>query len=255
MSDRAKKITELTALTAPVGGDLLIIEDVSANTTKKITLSDLNSAITFNGNSQYTFSNTVNFQGLVNLIGTTVATGIIYQGNATSNSVIGFNPATGLLGSFIAQINSYNYLGVVNTSNGTNASADISLYNDSWLGNTDKWIDIGINSSQYSNASWTVSGPNDGYLYTANSSLAIGSNTANVYLFAGGTLEADRKAIIAANGLNVTSNLTLTAVLKAPQTTKASNATGAAGEICWDANYIYVCTATNTWKRATLNTY
>ena len=27
---------------------------------------------------------------------------------------------------------------------------------------------------------------------------------------------------------------------------------GRVGEIQWDANYIYVCVATNTWKRATL---
>lgn len=32
----------------------------------------------------------------------------------------------------------------------------------------------------------------------------------------------------------------------------ASNGTGTAGQIAWDANYIYVCTATNTWKRAAL---
>jgi hypothetical protein len=43
--------------------------------------------------------------------------------------------------------------------------------------------------------------------------------------------------------------------IRAPQLTKANNATGAAGEISWDANYIYVCIATNTWKRATLNDY
>jgi len=47
-------------------------------------------------------------------------------------------------------------------------------------------------------------------------------------------------------------NITLTGILKAPQTTKASNATGTPGQICWDANYIYICTATNTWKRSTL---
>ena len=35
----------------------------------------------------------------------------------------------------------------------------------------------------------------------------------------------------------------------------ASNATGEAGQIAWDANYVYVCTATNTWKRAALSTY
>ena len=34
--------------------------------------------------------------------------------------------------------------------------------------------------------------------------------------------------------------------------TKASNATGTAGQISYDANYIYVCTATNTWKRSPL---
>jgi hypothetical protein len=31
--------------------------------------------------------------------------------------------------------------------------------------------------------------------------------------------------------------------------------TGAQGEISWDADYIYVCTATNTWKRAALSTW
>ena len=31
--------------------------------------------------------------------------------------------------------------------------------------------------------------------------------------------------------------------------------TGVAGEICWDASYIYVCTATNTWKRSAIATW
>jgi len=42
-------------------------------------------------------------------------------------------------------------------------------------------------------------------------------------------------------------------VLLCPLTTPASSAaTGTAGTIEWDANYIYVCTSANTWKRATL---
>jgi hypothetical protein len=32
----------------------------------------------------------------------------------------------------------------------------------------------------------------------------------------------------------------------------ASGGTGTAGQIAWDSSYIYVCTATNTWKRAAL---
>jgi hypothetical protein len=34
--------------------------------------------------------------------------------------------------------------------------------------------------------------------------------------------------------------------------TKAATATGTTGQISYDANYIYVCTATNTWKRSPL---
>jgi len=39
------------------------------------------------------------------------------------------------------------------------------------------------------------------------------------------------------------------------QTPSSASATGTAGTICWDSSYIYVCTATNTWKRAALSTW
>jgi hypothetical protein len=249
MSDRAKTIPELTALTAPVGGDLLIIEDVSANTTKKITVTDLSLNFPFNGDAQYTYSNTVTFDGLVR------ATLPIFQGDSTANATLGFDIQTGTLGNFEASTDNFAFFYIVNANTGTQASADLTIYNDSFVGIGDKWIDLGISSSNYANASWTVAGPNDGYLYTSNSSIAVGADNGQLYLFAGGTLAANRKAIIAANGVNITSNLTINSVFTAPQTTKASNATGNPGEICWDSSYIYVCTAANTWKRATLNTY
>lgn len=34
-----------------------------------------------------------------------------------------------------------------------------------------------------------------------------------------------------------------------------ATATGIAGSITWDANFVYVCVATNTWKRAALATW
>jgi hypothetical protein len=40
-----------------------------------------------------------------------------------------------------------------------------------------------------------------------------------------------------------------------PFTPASSSDTGVAGQIAWDASYIYVCTATNTWKRAGLTTW
>jgi hypothetical protein len=43
--------------------------------------------------------------------------------------------------------------------------------------------------------------------------------------------------------------------LRIPFETKANNASGNTGDIAVDASYIYVCTASNTWKRVTLSTY
>jgi len=52
--------------------------------------------------------------------------------------------------------------------------------------------------------------------------------------------------------LQVNGNRIRIATAKTP--TSASD-TGTAGEICLGADYIYVCTATNTWKRAALSTW
>jgi hypothetical protein len=40
-----------------------------------------------------------------------------------------------------------------------------------------------------------------------------------------------------------------------PATPASASATGSTGMIQWDADFIYVCTATNTWKRAALSTW
>jgi hypothetical protein len=39
------------------------------------------------------------------------------------------------------------------------------------------------------------------------------------------------------------------------KTPASASDTGVAGEICWDASYVYVCTATNTWKRTAISTW
>jgi|TARA_R100000482_G_scaffold29829_1_gene9584 hypothetical protein len=44
-------------------------------------------------------------------------------------------------------------------------------------------------------------------------------------------------------------------VIGTSRTPSSATDTGVQGEICWDANYIYVCTATNTWKRVALSTW
>ena len=55
--------------------------------------------------------------------------------------------------------------------------------------------------------------------------------------------------------LVVSGNLTLSGLMSQPLTTKANNSPGSAGQISWDGNYIYVCVATNTWKRVALSSF
>lgn len=43
--------------------------------------------------------------------------------------------------------------------------------------------------------------------------------------------------------------------VRTAQTPASATAAGNAGEVCWDANYIYVATATNTWRRSALTAW
>ena len=43
--------------------------------------------------------------------------------------------------------------------------------------------------------------------------------------------------------------------IRSSQTPASATATGTAGMIAWDADYIYVCTATDTWKRTAISTW
>ena len=62
-------------------------------------------------------------------------------------------------------------------------------------------------------------------------------------------------------GIETTSPTTLldvnadTVRVRTARTPASATATGATGEICWDANYIYVCTATNTWRRTAISSW
>jgi len=39
------------------------------------------------------------------------------------------------------------------------------------------------------------------------------------------------------------------------KTPASAGATGTTGTIAWDADYIYICTAANTWKRTAISTW
>lgn len=84
-----------------------------------------------------------------------------------------------------------------------------------------------------------------------------GSNTGSdfrirAYSDAGSTID-DYLIISRANGVAAFNTDRVRIVNSGPPATATS--TGLVGSIAWDANYIYVCTAANTWKRASILTW
>lgn len=43
--------------------------------------------------------------------------------------------------------------------------------------------------------------------------------------------------------------------LRSDQTPASASASGQKGQICWDSGFVYVCTATDTWKRSALSSW
>ena len=64
---------------------------------------------------------------------------------------------------------------------------------------------------------------------------------------------AENGAVSAIEGLTIPSGKKLTVV--GARTITNSNDTGTEGEICWDADYIYICVGTDTWKRVAIATW
>ena len=50
-------------------------------------------------------------------------------------------------------------------------------------------------------------------------------------------------------------NATVSSIRIKNQTPASATATGTTGTIVYDSNYIYVCVATNTWKRVAISTW
>jgi hypothetical protein len=101
------------------------------------------------------------------------------------------------------------------------------------------WLDdygstLGINGS----FSAVTNGTSNITIANTNSNAAVSINgTSNVAVFANTGFYT--------SALNVTTSFT----------PASSSATGVAGQIAWDSNYVYVCIATNTWKRSPIGTW
>jgi hypothetical protein len=93
----------------------------------------------------------------------------------------------------------------------------------------------------------TAQGANIRFLTTP-----IGSTTSATRLYIGDNGFIGIGTITPTNILDIVTN---NPRIRTARTPASATASGNQGEICWDANYIYVCTATNTWKRVAIATW
>lgn len=96
-----------------------------------------------------------------------------------------------------------------------------------------------------------------GYLYVEGGSSFSGLKTYTEVFLSPGALGGGGTYVEINNGTAGTyRDLRLRNLRMVGPTVPASaSATGSQGDIAWDADYIYVCTATNTWKRVAIATW
>jgi hypothetical protein len=100
----------------------------------------------------------------------------------------------------------------------------------------------------------TLTGATNNYGFYSN--IASGSNRYNFY--ANGTADNYFAGNVGIGTAAPTAKLDVSSDvfrLRTSKTPASASATGNAGDICWDSSYIYVCTATNTWKRVAIATW
>lgn len=114
-----------------------------------------------------------------------------------------------------------------------------SQYRFTFDGSDYYWIDdFGATTAENGSFNAITSGTSNVSIYTANANVQVSvAGTSNIAVFS-------------------TSGAAVTALAITNSGTPAtSTSAGTAGQIQWDSDYVYVCIAPNTWKRANINTW
>jgi hypothetical protein len=132
-------------------------------------------------------------------------------------------------------------------SNVANVEANVTLLQASAYTDANA-VTLLANLSSNINTSFYLRG------FSVNTTHANISSTAYV----GGNLTVGNVTVtnaLTSASVTAANTLTFSNILVGTQATKSNSSTGTTGQICWDANYIYVCVSTNTWKRVALSSF
>ena len=90
-------------------------------------------------------------------------------------------------------------------------------------------------------------------LHSVDKNLNVGQLAEDLVL--GNTTGSSVMTVKTDGSLEVPKGITVAGLKVATKTPSAADDTGTVGEICWDADFLYVCIATDTWTRATIATW
>ena len=188
-----------------------------------------------------------------NIGGLFVTNTLIVSGNITVGFALPPTAFGNIVFNAIGLANSSAQLNIQNVDSvGTNNSADIIATAPNGT-DTSKYIDMGINGNNFVSSAWTISGKNDGYVYINSGNLTLGTDTPNttVKVHVGGTLAGNVVTTFSNSNVTICGNLIVCNVY----VPTANNSVGTTGQISYDSSYVYICIATNTWKRANISTW
>jgi hypothetical protein len=227
----------------PFTGNLDVVDTTAA--AGATTQVQFNDAGAFGGDSGLTFNKTTDALSAGGFIPTssTVPANGVYLPAANSVGV-----ATNSTGRLFVDANGFVGIGAVNTGS---TGAQLSTTTTS---STARLIVESTNAAGYTGlrvangtGHWEmqVDGANQGLRWLDDGSERLRIDSSGRFLV--GTSSNSGGALFQVNDDRIR-----VGTAKTPAT---SGATGTTGEIAWDADYIYVCTATNTWKRSAIATW
>jgi hypothetical protein len=257
------KISELTALAPPAAADLVPVTDSSASQTKRTTVGEIVGII--NGDVAVADDGAATISELPvsklqdgaarQLLQTDAAgTGVEWTSNV---DIPGTLDVTG-----IATLDAaLNVTGLASLDGGIDVDGAFTVADTT--GNISTSGTLGV-TGQSTLGSAAVSDLTSGRVVLAGTSGELEDSAG--LTFNGTQLDVDGDVAIGASSkllvgassdsggalLQVNGDRVRIATAKTPA---SASATGTTGEICWDASYIYVCVATNTWKRAAIVTW
>jgi len=176
------------------------------------------------------------------------------QARVASNGTIGFAFGTNAASSAdtILARDAANTLAQRNGTNGQafrlyNTFTDASNYERGFLRWNSNVLEIGTEAGG--------TGTARNLTLTSGGSVSVNASSGGVFLQFNGAnkFQVGNSSTIVSTILRISTGNNLR--LESPATPASATASGTRGDIQWDTDYIYVCTATNTWKRSALSTW